>query len=300
MDGNILPASRFKTTTPLIAVASGAGAAELGCAHGAEALREYGLSQNLESADIPARWHEPIGRAFDEAKPIEVVAGIAERLASLVHGARECGERPVVIGGDHSCAIGTWNGVYHHLRGKGPMGLVWIDAHLDSHTHDTTPSGNLHGMPVAALLGYGDARLTEISRPGPAVLPENLCLLGVRSYETDEMELLRRLGVRVITMGEVQERGVGPTLDEAITIASRTSAGFGLSLDLDAVDPRDAPGVGSPVPGGIPAENLVRCMRLLGHRKQLQAIEIAEYNPSLDQGNKTRDLIESILIAALA
>ena len=146
-----------------------------------------------------------------------------------------------VIGGDHSCAIGTWSAVAHVNRQHGDIGLIWIDAHMDSHTHLTSTSKNIHGMPVACLLGEGSQSLSQVLDSQPKLKPENLCIIGVRSYEAGEAALLKRFGVKVFFMDEVQQRGFQAVLTEAWQRVSRTTCGVGLSIDMDAIDPLDAP-----------------------------------------------------------
>lgn len=179
------------------------------------------------------------------------------------------------------------------------MGLVWIDAHMDSHTAETSPSGNIHGMPLAALLGYGGPELTQIQMTDPKLSPEFLSLIGVRSFEAPEAQFLQRLGVRVYDMQEVKTRGLEIILAEAIARAEQSPSGFGVSLDLDALDPNDAPGVGVPESGGLLAEALCQALTQLKHNKNLLGIEIVEYNPCLDNDYKTEQLIQKILLSIL-
>jgi arginase len=205
---------------------------------------------------------------------------------------------PVVIGGDHSCAIGTWKGIARALAPRGPLGLVWIDAHMDAHTPETSPSGMLHGMPLACLLGHGDPRLAL--EPAAALDPGRLCLVGVRSFESGEASLLERLGVRVFRMREIERRGLAPVMAEALAIARNGSGGYGVSLDLDAIDPRDAPGVGTAVRHGIRAAELRELFGRLAQDPALDALEIAEYNPARDRGGATARLIGDIVLSLLA
>lgn len=199
-----------------------------------------------------------------------------------------------MLGGDHTCAVGTWTGIAGALAVRGPLGLVWIDAHMDAHTPSTSPSGMLHGMPLACLLGHGDPRLTAIT--GDARLdPGRVCLVGVRNFETGEAALLRRLGVRVFFMHEVARRGLDAVLADALATAGEGAAGVGLSLDLDALDPRDAPGVGTPAPGGIRGTELVRSLARTAASAALAGVEIVEYNPYRDRGGVTARLVGDVL-----
>jgi arginase len=205
---------------------------------------------------------------------------------------------PLVLGGDHSCAIGTWKGIARALAPRGPLGLVWLDAHLDAHTPATTPSGMLHGMPVACLLGHGDPRLALDRRQ--ALDPRRICMVGARSFEAEEAALLNRLGVRVFPMRELKRRGLGEVMEEALAIARDGAGGYGVSLDLDALDPRDAPGVGIAVRGGIRASELRRALARLGRDPALGALEIAEYNPYCDRNGVTARLVAEIIESLLA
>lgn len=251
----------------------------------------------LQQAGLDAAWTATL-QAPAAGSPIAAVSAVTERLARRIDELVSRGRLPLVLGGDHSCAIGTWKGIARALAPRGPLGLVWIDAHMDAHTPETTPSGMLHGMPLACLLGHGDPRLTAIA-DGARLDPRRVCLIGVRSFETGEAALLERLGVRAFLMHEVAQRGLSAVLAEALTIARDGAGGYGISLDLDALDPREAPGVGTPVPGGIRAFALRRALARLADDPALAALEIAEYNPHHDRRGATARLIGGI-VASLA
>lgn len=172
------------------------------------------------------------------------------------------------------------------------LGLLWIDAHLDSHTPQTSHTGLIYGMPLAVLLGHGDPAFTECLNPGPKVLPQHVCVFGARSYEPEERALLDRIGVRVIGTAEIAQRGLAAAMREALDIVSRASGGFGITLDMDALDPRDAPGVGTPAPGGLRAAELIDELEQVSGEGSLRALEICEYNPARDRSGITqRNLI---------
>lgn len=232
------------------------------------------------------------------AAPLSSVCTVTAQLARRTHQLVSLGQLPVVLGGDHSCAIGTWKGIAQALAPRGPLGLIWIDAHMDAHTPETTPSGMLHGMPVASLLGYGDPRLAL--DPFTAFDPRRFCLVGVRSFEAGEAALLDRLCVRVFLMREVERRGLTEVMDEALAIAGGDAGSYGISLDLDALDPRDAPGVGVPVRGGIRGDELCRALARLARDPALAALEIVEYNPYRDHDGVTARLVEDIVLSLLA
>jgi len=182
-------------------------------------------------------------------------------------------------------------------HGYAPLGLIWLDAHLDGHTLATTPSMNAHGMSAAALLGHGYQPFLDLC--GGLLRPEHLCYVGVRSYESGEMELLRRLGVRIILMEEVKRRGIDDALAEALAIATRGTAGFGITIDLDGFDPIDAPGIGLKEPDGLRGAPTVAALARLARHKALRALEIVEYIPEFDDALRTAHLLRDLILALL-
>ncbi|MDO9385314.1 MAG: arginase [Thiobacillus sp.] len=280
----------------IIGAASGAGAPDPATAEGPDALRHYRVFHDTPLQHV--QWGA-ILRVPREAEdtPLHAVAALGARLAAEVEAVLKAGNFPLVVGGDHSCAIGTWSGVHRALADRGPLGLIWIDAHMDSHTFATTPSGQIHGMPLAALLGHGEAALTAIDGPEAKLLPEHVCLIGVRSYEAGEAALLHRLGVRVFDMEEVRRRGLVAVFDAALAIARHGTAGFGVSVDLDALDPEEEPGVGTPVPGGLGCDELAAALSHLRGDPAFMAMEIVEYNPRRDRGRATADAAGALLDA---
>lgn len=281
----------------MIGVASGLGARNHGCEDGPLFLRELNVFQG---GQVSAAWEDILRADASIASPVAATSELCTRLAHRVQAALEAGHFPLVVGGDHSCAIGTWSGVHQWLGARGTLGLIWIDAHMDSHTFDTTPSGALNGMPLACLLGYGEQALTGIVTTEPKLRPEHVCLLGVRSYEEGEAALLKKLGVRVISMAEIRKRGVTATLAEAIAIASNGTSGYGVSIDLDVLDPAEESGVGSPAPDGLSCSELERALRLLRNDPGMLAMEIVEYNPHHDRGLLTAKAAGALFRAALA
>ena len=280
----------------IISAASCVGAPDPACSEGPDVLRHYHVFHDtpLQHVAWDAVLRAPRQR---QATPLHAVASLCTRLVEEVEFVLREGHFPLVVGGDHSCAIGTWGGVHRALAGQGPIGLVWIDAHMDSHTFTTSPSGRIHGMPLACLLGQGDPALTAIGGPEVKLHPQHVCLIGVRSYETGEAELLHRLGVRIFDMDEIQRRGLNTVFDEARAIVRQGTAGFGVSVDLDALDPVDAPGVGSPVPNGIRSVELAAALSHLRRDPAFVAMEIAEYNPRRDRGHVTADVVGALIDA---
>ncbi len=281
----------------IIGAASGLGAQDQGCEDGPVAFHRSQAWHELEHHPR-VDWGKTL---FASNAPglseLGRIAGLCRHLAEEVAVALRADEFPLVIGGDHSVAIGTWSGVARFVGA--PSGLLWIDAHLDSHTPETSYSGAVHGMPLACLLGRGDKRLLNIGRVGEQVSAAHTVVLGPRSYEPEEMDFLRHMGVRIIDSEEVLARGFAACLDEAIGIVAKAPAGFGVTLDLDAIDPVLAPGVGSPEPEGLWDGDVLVAMRRLSVMPGLRAVEIVEYNPDRDwQGTTARliaDLIGQIL-----
>lgn len=278
----------------LIGYASGLGARDAGCAEGPAALRAL-----MGERHAQARWRTLLSPGLGSQDTAREVARLGARLAEEVSACLAEGVFPVVVGGDHSCAVGTWSGAWRALAGRGPLGLVWIDAHLDAHTPETSPSGALHGMPLACLLGYGDPALTGCGGPGPKLDPAHVCLVGARSFEPEEAALLLHLGVRVFSMAEVRRRGLEEVLEEALSICGRGSAGFGLSVDLDAFEPEEAPGVGTPAPGGLKAKEAVEALSRVAEDPRLIALEVAELNPTLDLDGRTVRLAQRLIAAVM-
>ncbi len=289
----------------IIGVASGLGAPDARCAEGPVRLLSGALAERLAERGIANTVRTMVHA--DDARPAfryRALARLCSRVAGEVAGAMASGALPVVLGGDHSCAVGTWSGVARATSSRGAVGLVWVDAHMDSHTPATSHSRRPHGMPLAALLGFGGRRCLpgEIATlvADPPVSASHSCLVGVRSYEREEAALIGALGVRVYGMKEIEARGMTAVMSEAVERASRAEAGYGVSIDLDAVDPVDAPGVGSPVSGGIPGRTLVESLYRCAADVRLLAVEIVEYNPHRDVGHRTATLIEELLQALLA
>jgi arginase len=276
----------------LIGYACGIGAGIVDCSLGPQHIKDS-LLLNKKGYE----WVDDMLTPKNTKRQLEAIPAIVEintRLANITSQLTENGQFFITIGGDHTCALGTWSGVVTAILPK-RLGLLWIDAHLDSHTPQTTPSGNIHGMPLAALLGYGDASMTHISTHFPKLLPENVCVLGVRSFEEEEQQLLERLNVRVFYMNEIRQKGLEEVLDEAITHITEHSDYWGISLDLDAIDPADAPGVGTPEPQGISFQSLYDNFPKITENPRLVAGEIAEFNPMIDTEGRTEKIVVNLL-----
>ena len=256
----------------------------------------------LQTLPFSTSWLELVA-SFSLKRKLDALTEITElnhKLAQQVTMLVKQHENFCVIGGDHSCAIGTWSGVVNAYRQQGDIGLIWVDAHMDSHTSETSHSQNIHGMPLAHLLGAGFESLHALLDATPKLKSENICLIGIRSYQEGERQFLGNLGVKIIFMDEVLEKGFNTVFAEALAHVSRTTIGVGLSIDLDAIDPQDAPGVGYREANGIRAAELLSTLANLSTAIPLLGLEIAEYNPLRDEKQKTAKLIVEIIRAVYA
>lgn len=278
----------------LFGVASCMGAQDTRCDMGPSAIHTSNLQSRLHQAGIDAIWENILHPKVNKSEE-DTIVDLCNQLAINISKAVENKHQFAVIGGDHSCAVGTWSGAATALKAihpekKNHLGLIWVDAHMDSHTPQTSVSGAYHGMPLACLLDKGLPALRNIGTKGAKILPEHVCLVGVRSYEAAEALLLKQLGVRVFFMEEIKQRGLSAIMDEAVSIVKNT-AGFGISIDLDAIDPVDAPGVGSPTQDGLQAEQLIKNLTHMAKQGNYVGTEITEYNPFRDVNDKTANLI---------
>lgn len=292
------------TKTVFIGSASGWGAQVRETEKGPQVFQN---SDFLASFPFSWTWKEtlfPLKTAEEITLPpgpltLPYIEDICLRIAHSVEETLKMQECPIVIGGDHVVAVGTWAGVTHSLEAKEKFGLIWVDAHMDAHTMETTPSQAYHGMPLAVLLGHGEPSLVNLLDKGPALRPEHVCLIGVRSYEEGEANLLKRLGVRIFFMDEVEERGFEAVFKEALAIVKTNTNGYGLSIDLDAFDPEEAPGVGTPAPQGLKQKDVLPALIQVKNDPALKAFEIVEYNPDRDKSDKTLYLMRDILLNLL-
>lgn len=282
----------------LIGAAWGLGGADPGCAEAPGVLAPL-LSQRLAACGVAAKPGPMLVPSGRERRRQLAVSRLCGALASAVADALSRDALPCVIGGDHSCAGGTWTGVARglHARGGRALGLVWIDAHMDAHTPRTSHSGRLHGMPLAWLLGQDDDPLYGLGTG--VVAPQHVCLVGVRSFEPEEKERLEYLGVRVLYMADVERSGLTAALAEALEIANGGTDAFGISVDLDAVTPEEAPGVGTPVERGLGAAELADALGAIGGQPELAAVELVEYCPRLDPDRRSARVAVDLLAAAL-
>src|SRR5205085_5114921 len=214
---------------------------------------------------------------------LKEITATCTKHADLILKTLEAGKIPIVLGGDHSIAAGTVSGVAEFYRRRNErVGLVWIDAHADINTPETSPSGNVHGMPLAALVGLGPAELANIFNFSPKVAPENCVLVGVRDIDQTEKDNIRKAGIEVFTMRDIDERGMRTVMEEALRIAGRNTAGYHVSLDMDWIDPEDAPGVGTPVRGGATYREGHLATEIIADHGRMLCFEVVEVNPVID------------------
>jgi arginase len=286
------------------------GAARRGVDMGPSAIRIAGAAERLchlghvvdetHNIDIPLR--EQISTPDEgHARFLGAIVQACTQLAvETAHAVRD-DSIPVTLGGDHSLAMGSVAGVATALAERGErVGLVWLDAHSDIHTPETSASGNVHGMPVAHLLGRGDRRLASIASVVPALRPENVVLVGLRDVDLPEREHIRDWGVTAFTMRDIDERGIAAVMRDALEIAGRGAAGVHVSLDMDWLDPIEAPGVGTAVRGGATYREAHTAMEIVADRDEhLFALDVVEVNPVLDRHNRTAELAVGLIESAL-
>ncbi|MBA2339766.1 MAG: arginase [Pyrinomonadaceae bacterium] len=284
------------------------GAEVAGVGLGPAAMRVAGLNHRLAQLGYEVRdlGDLRIVRPTEMAAPnerlryLKEITQTCEDLAIEVRAVLAQNELPLVIGGDHAIAMGTISGVASFYRERNEsIGLIWFDAHADMNTHETTPSGNIHGMPLAAMLGYGASELTQIAGFAPKLDPRFCVHVGARDVDQGERELIRRTGIRFITMREIDERGMSSCMDEAIEIARQAAAGFHVTFDVDALDPADAPGSGTVVRGGFTYREAHLAMEKIAEAGGMISLEIVEINTTLDVNNKTAALGVELVLSAL-
>jgi len=275
---------------------------------GPSALRVAGLNARIAQLGyqvkdagnllVPIRETHSVGSP--RAKYLKEIAATCREQARWVERALRSGSLPVVLGGDHSIGVGTVGGVSNFYRRKGKkIGLIWVDAHSDMNTPETSPSGNVHGMPLASILGYGPRPLSHLLGYSPLLSPSNAVLVGVRDVDLKERPAVKQSGLAVYTMRQIDERGLRVVMQEAIAIADRDTAGFCVSFDMDFVDPSEAPGVGTPVKGGATYREAHLVMEMIADARRMLSLDIVEINPVIDVANKTANLGVELALSAL-
>ena len=275
---------------------------------GPSAIRVANLNKRLEKlgyhpadlGNVPVDQPESLPEGPARAKYLPQIALACKRLASMVDGALAKNQVPLVLGGDHSVAVGTVAGVSRHFRRKKQeIGLIWVDAHADMNTPETSPSGNVHGMPLACCVGVGPSELVNLLGYAPKVNPRKTVLVGLRDVDILERGQVRQTGVRAFTMRDIDERGLRSVMDEALRIATDDTAGFHLSLDMDWIDPQFAPGVGTPVRGGATYREAHLAMETICDNGHMLSMEVVEVNPVIDEINRTADLAVEMILSAM-
>lgn len=292
------------STLHLIGMPQDYGQTLRGVDMGPSALRVAGLKEALEKlgyividdgdVEVPVMATQDVGDP--RLRLLDAVIQGSHRLAEVVTAAVKRGHLPVVLGGDHSISIGTMAGI---ATVEPRQGLIWIDAHGDFNTPATTPSGNIHGMALAVNLGYGDERLTAIVGPHPKAREENTVLVGVRDLDAGEKALLMDSHVTVFTMRDIDELGMRAVMERAIQVASHGVEHVHLSFDMDVLNPEEAPGVGTPVDGGITFREAHLALEMLADSGVLTSLEFVEINPILDVRNRTSELAVGLILSAL-
>jgi arginase len=289
----------------LIGVPIDLGAGRRGVDMGPSAMRYTGLQQRIAAlghtvrdlGNLPAPMIEAGAAPGPDARLryLEPIAQLCVTLADAVSACIVGGELPLILGGDHSLSIGSVAG---SARGR-TLGLIWIDAHADFNTAETTPSGNIHGMSLAALSGRGHPLLTGLAGRTPAIRPEHIALVAARDIDPLEREALRGSGIHIFTMHEIDRRGMASVMEQAIAAISRSTDGYHVSFDLDVLDPREAPGVGTPVFGGISYREAHLAMEMLAQAGGIRSLDLVEVNPILDEHNVTAALAVEMALSAL-
>ena len=284
------------------------GASRRGVDMGPSAMRVAGLEARLEAlghqvtdgGNIVVEIAETQAFGDPHARYLKQIAETCTRTAEAVVKTLEDGQTPLVLGGDHSLAAGSVSGVAEfYRRQKQKIGVIWIDAHTDINTPETSPSGNVHGMPLASLLGLGPEPLSKIYGYAPKIAPENTVLVGIRDVDAMERANIQRAGLgEVFTMRDIDERGMRAVMEEALRAAGRGTIGYHVSLDMDWIDPEDAPGVGTPVRGGATYREAHLAMEILADHGRMVSFEIVEVNPVIDEHNRTADLAVELACSA--
>jgi len=292
----------------IIGVPMDLGASRRGVDMGPSALRVAGLQARIKQlghqvediGNISVKQPEEMSYGEKRAKYLAEIADACKDLAVMVEKSLDESMLPVVLGGDHSIAAGTLSGVATYFKKKEKkIGLIWLDAHGDINTPESSPSGNVHGMPLAAAMGYGATELVELQGFKPKVEPQNISLVGIRDLDSQEKKLAKKSGVHVFTMRDIDERGMREVMSDALKYAMDDTDGISVSLDMDFVDPSDAPGVGTPVRGGVTYREAHLAMEMLADTEAMVSLEVVEINPVIDEHNRTALLGVELVLSGL-
>jgi len=295
-------------TIKIIGVPMDLGASRRGTDMGPSALRIAGLGRKLRGLgltvdreeDIPVPAMETRTAEDSKARYKPQILEVCTQLAVRTRDILGEGHFPLVLGGDHSIAMGTVSGVSAHLREQSEsLGLLWFDAHGDMNIPGVSPSGNIHGMPLAHLLGRGDPDLANIMGFAPKVKPENVAVVGLRSLDAGEKKIIRESGIRALTMRDIDERGMASVATEALEVVTNGTAGFHLSFDVDGCDPEVIPGSGTLVPGGVQFREAHLLMEYCADSRRMCSLEVVELNPFVDHKNISAERVLQLILSAL-
>lgn len=297
------------THVRIIGVPMDLGASRRGVDMGPSAVRYTDLRETLEklghivedAGNVTVPFREDAAKGAQRgARYLGAITAVCTDVAGQVRSALREGYIPVVLGGDHALAAGSIAGAAAHLAEKGQrLGVVWVDAHGDLNTPATSRSGNVHGMPLAALLGHGDKAMSSIGGTQPALRAEDVALVGLRDLDDSEREHIQKWSLTALSMRALDERGVRAVMEEAIAVATRDAAGLWVSFDMDVIDPDEAPGVGTPVAGGITYREAHLAMEMLADSGKLVGLDVVEVNPVLDERNRTAEIARELILSAL-
>jgi arginase len=298
-------ASKKKHAT-IIGVPLDYGASKRGASGGPAAIRRANLIEGLEALDlevtdagdlpVPKVAASSTGKLKNAAAILKVCAGLEKQTYEAVANASV----PLILGGDHSLAVGSVSGVAHALRDKGrKVGLIWVDAHADMNTPETSPTGNVHGMPLAHLLGMGHKDFARLGGFAPKIDPRNMVLIGIRDVDRAEAVNIRKSGIRVFSMQEIDRYGMGVVTEQAIDMASDGTAGFHVSFDIDSVDPGNAPGTGTIKRGGLTYRESHLFMELVADSERMVGLDLVEVNPLEDTQNATAVLASELICSSM-
>lgn len=299
--------SQTDKTVHIINVPLDLGASRRGTDAGPSAFRIAGLHDAISNlgytisgeTDIPVPMVEMRHQQDSDARFKEEILAVCVQLAEQTKEVLDKGETPLVIGGDHSIAMGTVSGAAAHFREEGKkLGLIWFDAHGDMNRPESSPTGNIHGMPLAHLLGYGDSQLASILGVHPAVVPENVVLVGVRDIDRAERRFIRKSGVTAFTMRDIDQLGMCEVARRALEVVNADTAGFHISFDLDGCDPDVIPGTGTLVPGGVSFREAHLLLEECAADGRMTSIEVVELNPFLDQANISAERAVTLIQSA--
>jgi len=263
------------------------------------AIKKLGLQvEDIGNLSVKQPEEMPVGEK--RAKYMQEIAETCSDVAAAAEKSLSEGFLPLVLGGDHSIAAGVAAGVANHFRKeKKQIGYLWLDAHGDMNTPESSPSGNVHGMPLAAIMGYGAPELVDLLGFKPKAEPGNIVIVGARDLDAQERKIVKKSGVHVFTMRDIDERGMREVMADALKYALDDTAGIAVSLDMDFVDPADAPGVGTPVRGGVTYREAHLAMEMIADTEAMVSLEVVEINPILDEHNRTALLGVELVLSGL-